>query len=52
MKYKVIIKAEGENGSGKSYLLGRIKNFLEKEGFKVDDSSLKDRHELRVLNER
>ena len=50
MKHKVIIKAEGENGSGKSYLLKKIKLFLEKE-FKINDTSLKNKHEIVVVNE-
>jgi len=51
MKHKVIIKAEGDNASGKSYLLKKIKDFLEEKGFKIDSNSLKDRHEIVVLNE-
>ena len=50
MKHKVIIKAEGDNGSGKSYLLKKIKTFLEKE-FKINDSLLKNKHEIVVVNE-
>ena len=50
MKHKVTIKAEGYNGSGKSYLLKKIKTFLEKE-FKINDSSIKDNHEIVVVNE-
>jgi len=49
MKNKVTIKAEGDNASGKSYLLKKIKMFLEKE-FKVNDNSLNDKHELVVVN--
>ena len=51
MKHKVTIKAEGDNASGKSYLLTKIKDSLEKEGFKINDSSLKDKHEIVVDNE-
>lgn len=51
MKHKIIIKAEGDNGSGKSYLLKKIKKILEKEGFKINDSSIKDNHEIVVVNE-
>ena len=51
MKHKVIIKAEGDNGSGKSYLLKKIKTFLENKGFEIDDDSLKDKHEIVVVNE-
>ena len=50
MKHKVIINAEGDNASGKSYLLNKIKIFLEKD-FKVNDSSLNDKHEIVVINE-
>jgi len=50
MKHKVIIKAEGDNASGKSYLLEKIKAFLEEEGFKIDDNSLKNRHKIVVKN--
>ena len=50
MKHKVTIKAEGDNCSGKSYLLKKIKMFLEKD-FKVNDSSLNDKHEIVVVNE-
>ena len=50
MKHKVIIKAEGNNDSGKSYLLEKIKAFLEEEGFKINDKSLKDKHEIVVIN--
>lgn len=49
MKHKVTIRAEGDNSSGKSFLLKKFKEFLEKEGFKVN---LKDEHELVVLNEK
>jgi uridine kinase len=49
MKHKVTIKAEGDNGSGKSYLLKKIKSFLEKE-FKVNDGSFNDKHEIVVEN--
>ena len=38
------------NCSGKSYLLKKIKMFLEKD-FKVNDSSLNDKHEIVVVNE-
>ena len=51
MKHKVIIKAEGDNGSGKSYLLKKIKDFLNGEGFNIDDSSMKDKHKIVVENE-
>ena len=51
MKHKVIIKAEGDNASGKSYLLEKIKAFLEEEGFEINDDSLKDKHEIVVVNE-
>ena len=51
MKHKVTIKAEGENASGKSYILTKIKTFLEKEGFEVDDNSLKDEHKITIVNE-
>ena len=51
MKHKVTIKAEGNNASGKSYLLKKIKDFLEEEGFEVEDNSLKDNHEIIVINE-
>ena len=51
MKHKVIIKAEGNNDSRKSYLLEKIKAFLEEEGFEIDDNSLKNRHEIVVVNE-
>lgn len=51
MKHKVTIKAEGNNASGKSYLLKKIKTFLKEEGFKINNSSLKDRHEIVVINE-
>ena len=50
MKHKVTIKAEGDNDSGKSYLLNKIKTFLKKE-FKINDSSLKNKHEIVVENE-
>ena len=51
MKHKVTIKAEGDNASGKSYLLTKIKDFLEEQGFEIDDDSLKDKHEIVVVNE-
>jgi uridine kinase len=51
MKHKIILKAEGDNASGKSYLLNKIKSFLEEEGFKVNDSFLNDKHEIVVMNE-
>jgi len=51
MKHKVTIKAEGNNASGKSYLLTKIKDFLEEQGFKIDSNSLKDKHEIVVVNE-
>lgn len=51
MKHKVTIKAEGDNASGKSYLLNKIKVFLEKEGFEVNDKDLKSNHKIIVLNE-
>ena len=51
MKHKITIKAEGNNASGKSYLLEKIKAFLEEEGFEINDNSLKDRHEIVVINE-
>jgi len=50
MKHKVTIKAEGDNASGKSYLLKKIKMFLEKD-VKVNDSSLNDKHEIVIVNE-
>ena len=50
MKYRVTIKAEGDNGSGKSFLLDKIKDFLRKEGFKINDSSLKNNHEIVVMS--
>jgi len=49
IKTKVKIKATGNNGSGKSYLLQKIKSFLEGEGFKIKDNL--DNHELVVFNE-
>ena len=51
MKHRVKIKAIGENASGKSYFLKKIKTFLENEGFKVDDKYSKDNHEIVVVNE-
>ena len=51
MKHKVIIKAEGDNNSGKSYLLKKIKLFLEENNLKTSDSSLKNNHEIIVVNE-
>ena len=51
MKHKVTIKAEGNNASGKSYLLKKIKTFLKEEGFKINDNSLKDKHDIVVTNE-
>ena len=51
MKHKVTIKAGGDNASGKSYLLTKIKDFLEEQGFEIDDDSLKDSHEIVVVNE-
>lgn len=51
MKRKVTIKAEGNNASGKSYLLKKIKTFLEEEGFKISGGSLKDKHNIVVTNE-
>lgn len=51
MQYKVKIKAQGDNASGKSYLLTKIKEFLIGEGFKVNESSLKEKHEIVVINE-
>ncbi len=51
MKYKVTIKAEGDNASGKSYLLTKIKNYLEEKGFEVDNDSLNEKHEIVVKNE-
>ncbi len=47
-EHKVVIKATGNNGSGKSYLLKIVRDFLESEGFKV---SLLE-HEIIVLNKR
>ena len=51
MKHKVIIKAEGKNASGKTYFLKKIKTFLEKEGFEVNDNSLKGEHKIVIVNE-
>ena len=50
MKHEITIKAEGDNSSGKSYLLKKIKMFLEKD-LKVNDNSLNDKHEIVVTNE-
>ena len=50
MKNQVTIQAIGKNGSGKSFLLKKIKDILNKEGFKVNDSSLMSKHEIIVLN--
>lgn len=51
MKHQVKIQALGNNASGKSFLLERIRDFLIKEGFKVNDKSLKENHKIIVLNE-
>lgn len=51
MKHKVKIQAIGDNASGKSFLLEKIRDFLIKEEFKVNDESLKENHEIIVLNE-
>ena len=51
MKHKVIINAEGDNASGKSYLLEKIKTFLENDGFEVNNKALKSNHKIIVLNE-
>jgi len=51
MKHQVILQAIGDNASGKSFLLEKIRDFLTKEGFKVNDKSLKENHKIIVLNE-
>ena len=48
MKHKVVIKAMGNNASGKSYLLRKIKDFLKSKNFKVE--IMEDKHEIIVLN--
>jgi hypothetical protein len=39
MQQKVILKAEGDNASGKSYLLS-----------KINEISLKEKHEIVIMN--
>jgi len=51
MQHKVKIKAEGDNASGKSYLLSKIRDYLKEEGFKVNESSLKEKHEIVIIND-
>lgn len=48
MQNKVVIKATGNNASGKSRLLRIIKDFLKSKGFSVTDKS--DNHKIIVLN--
>ena len=51
MKHQIKIKATGDNASGKSFLLRKIKGFLGREGFKIKDDFLEENHEIVVLNE-
>lgn len=46
--YKVVIKATGDNASGKSRLLRIIRDFLKSKGFNVKDKSAN--HKLIILN--
>ena len=52
MKTKIILRAIGENRSGKSYLLKKIRDFLKSEGFNVEDKLVDDKHEIVILNQK